>query len=43
MIANDKRETRQTMIDSNRERLIRKVERAIEMQKEQIKREFEKL
>jgi len=42
MIANDKRETRQTMIDSNRERLIRKVERAIEMQKEQIKREFEK-
>ncbi len=42
MIANDKRDTRQTMIDSNRERLIRKVERAIEMQKEQIKREFEK-
>lgn len=42
MIANDKRETRQTMIDSNRERLMRKVERAIEMQKEQIKRELEK-
>ena len=42
MIANDKQETRQTMIDSKRERLIRKVERAIEMQKEQIKREFEK-
>lgn len=42
MIANDKRDTRQTMIDSKRERLIRKVERAIEMQKEQIKREFEK-
>ena len=42
MIANDIRETRQMMIDSNRERLIRKIERAIEMQKEQIRREFEK-